>query len=182
MKDIFQTAAAPSNPVVAYTDGKIIRAADFENNSTVFEISLRHQAPTHFPILLRFSPNSRQLLSAGSDGVAYLWDLAAYAESNALGPTERPLALIAHASRITAVAFSTSGRYIATGSGDGTIMVWDASGGGRAIRRLLEIRVHEHEITSLLFFTRPDGSLWLASVSPDRVWTARWAELLEIVP
>jgi WD40 repeat protein len=71
-----------------------------------------------------------------------------------------------HRQAVRALALSPDGRYLATGSSDQSVMLWDAETG----RELRTLRGHEGGITDLAF--RPDG-LELAS-SDDRGVVKLW--------
>jgi WD40 repeat protein len=77
----------------------------------------------------------------------------------------------AHDSRVSAVAFSSDGRRLATGSDDRAVKVWEVSADGRNVRLLYTLREHTSWINALAF--SPDGTA-LASASHDqtiRVWS-----------
>src|SRR5204862_302112 len=64
-----------------------------------------------------FSPSGAQIVTAGADGTARVWD----------AETGRELrALLGHTGGVTSGAFSPGGVQIVTASGDGTARVWDA--------------------------------------------------------
>ncbi|MDW8277708.1 MAG: NACHT domain-containing protein, partial [Anaerolineales bacterium] len=78
-----------------------------------------------------------------------------------------PSTHMVHNSSVTSVAFSPDGRYVVSGSYDGTARVWETSG-GREIARMM----HEGGVTSVTF--SPDGR-YVVSGSNDgtaRVWEA----------
>ncbi len=66
-----------------------------------------------------YSPDGRQLLAAGSDGTASVWEVA----------TTRPLMTVeGHGDRLTCVAISPGARYLVTGSAgrkENCALVWD---------------------------------------------------------
>jgi WD40 repeat protein len=64
-----------------------------------------------------FSPDSKLLASASSDGIVRLWNVAA---QQVLGTP-----LHGHASAVTSVAFSPDGTRLATGSRDKNVRVWN---------------------------------------------------------
>jgi WD40 repeat protein/serine/threonine protein kinase len=73
---------------------------------------------------------------------------------------------IGHRAPLTSVAWSPDGKFLATGSADGTAKIWPASGG----RELLTLRGHSSGVTSLSW--SPDGRR-LATASLDgtaKVW------------
>ena len=77
----------------------------------------------------------------------------------------------AHDSRVSAVAFSSDGRRLATGSDDRSVKVWEVSSDGRNVRLLYTLREHTSWINALAF--SPDGAA-LASASHDqtiRIWS-----------
>ncbi len=77
----------------------------------------------------------------------------------------------AHDSRVSAVAFSSDGRRLATGSDDRAVKVWEVSADGRNVRLLYTLREHTSWINALAF--SPDGTA-LASASHDqtiRIWS-----------
>ncbi len=84
------------------------------------------------------------------------------------------LSLVGHQADVSAVAFSRDGTYIASGSIDGTILVWDVKSGDS----LLELAGHTDAIEALTF--NPDGK-WLVTASDDatmRIWDAATGDLL----
>ena len=78
-----------------------------------------------------WSPDDQQLLSAGRDGKARLWDAAS-------GGLLREL--LGHTAPVNAAAFDATGHRIATASDDHTARIWSAPGGaapgGAAIHQL----------------------------------------------
>ncbi len=66
-----------------------------------------------------------------------------------------------HSTSITAVAFSPNGRWLASGSQDGGVKIWEAASG----RELRTLPGHDQPVTALQF--SPDGR-WLATASEDR--------------
>jgi WD40 repeat protein len=72
-----------------------------------------------------------------------------------------------HNGLVSAVAFSKDGRFLATGSADNVVRVWDTSASEKLVRTF---HGHDHQITALAF--SPDGE-FLASASMDqnvRLW------------
>jgi WD40 repeat protein len=120
-----------------------------------------------------FSPDGQTLASGGGDNSIILWDVSAtlntgVASGKALGP---PLA--EHSDVVQSVVFSPDGRTLASGSRDGTILLWDVSAAldrGLATGQPLGVAKgrlagHLDWVQSVAF--SPDGQV-LASGSKDR--------------
>jgi len=110
-----------------------------------------------------FSPDGRQILTAGDD-TAVLWDAATGAEIRSF---------YGHAAGVMSAAFSPSGRQIVTGSQDGTIRIWDTAT-GKEVSRLQSTN------TVLTVSYSPDGKTILAGVSGNQVqeWDAATGQKL----
>ena len=75
-----------------------------------------HSGNYWFQSLVTFSPDGKLLLTRGEDEVAFLWEVS----------TGERVARLEHGKTIRTVAFSFSGRLMATGGG-GTVNLWEVS-------------------------------------------------------
>ena len=98
------------------------------------------------------------------DSTVYLWSIA----------TQRPVTVGRHDGRITAVAFSVDGAWLASAAADGALKVWDIDSGA-LIQRLTG---HSGTVRDIAF--DPQGR-WIASASDDEsiiLWDAAGGQLL----
>jgi WD40 repeat protein/DNA-binding SARP family transcriptional activator len=117
--------------------------------------------------VLRFSPDSRRVITATLNGTAEIWDLA----------THRLVAtLTGHSGQVVALAYSPDGQLVATGATDATARVWDPSSG----RELLVLRGSSATLDAVQFTpdsrrliaTSEDGTVRAWDVTPagSRDW------------
>ncbi len=110
-----------------------------------------------------FQPPAGKLLATGhADGMVRLWQFDA-------GTPRLQRQLVGHSSNVFTLAFSPEGARLASGSNDGTILLWDSTTG----QQLRTLSGHSQDIYSVAF--SPDGQL-LVSTSPDqtiRLWDAQ---------
>ncbi len=104
---------SPDGTTLAGSDDKTIRLWDVATRETIATFG-GYMSPV---ISISFSPDGTTL--AGSDDKTIrLWDVA----------TERSIATFeGHTSTVTAMVFSSYGTTLASGSGDGTVLLWDVS-------------------------------------------------------
>jgi WD40 repeat protein/predicted Ser/Thr protein kinase len=116
-----------------------------------------------------FSPDSKRLVSAGEDRMAYVWDSA----TGALLATCR-----GHTSKVLSTAFRPDGTRFVTASADGTVRQWDAATG-----KEVEPPYDRHAAEVFTAVYSPDGQ-WVASAGADRtvrVWRATGRQDLAVL-
>ncbi len=99
-----------------------------------------------------FSPDGKQVASAGLDKTITLWDVASH---------KRLATLEGHKDEVRSVAFGPGGKRLASASADGTVILWDV--GSR--QPLATLEGHKGAVYGVAF--SPDGRL-LASASMDQ--------------
>jgi WD40 repeat protein len=101
--------------VAIATSNGMVRLRELETDTEIF--SATHAGTVRF---LEFSPDGKQILTAGDDAVARVWNAAD-------GAPVTPAIL--HAAPVCYATFSPDGRLVVTGSDDKTLRVWDAKSG-----------------------------------------------------
>ncbi|HID53677.1 MAG TPA: hypothetical protein EYP41_16790 [Anaerolineae bacterium] len=146
-------------------DGRIIvRSADALKNPDTggiqYAINAVLDEESSKPIVvtsIRFNPDSTQLITGHSNGLAKIWDAAT---------GELVATLSGHASQVNDAVFSPDGQFISTAGADGTAKVWDAD----THEALFTISQHTGGVTAVAF--SPDGER-LATASQDstaKIW------------
>jgi WD40 repeat protein len=114
---------------------------------------------TWFPSVA-FSPDGTLLAAGGDDRLVYLWRVADTAQTSPAGATLANhtnrawsvTTLTGHTDRVWSVAFSPDGRFIASGSADRTIRIWETHSG-----QCLQIFQNENYPVRGVTFS-PDGT------------------------
>ncbi|HET7384913.1 MAG TPA: TIR domain-containing protein [Pseudolabrys sp.] len=104
-----------------------------------------------------FSPNGKQIVTAGADNTARIWDAATGAMKSVL---------MGHLDSVLSATFSPHGHRIVTASADNTARVWDAKAGAT----IAVLKGHSGPVSSAVF--SPDGEQILTSSDDTtaRIW------------
>ncbi|RAJ93168.1 WD40 repeat protein [Larkinella arboricola] len=138
------------------TDGQL-RSWQFVDN----RLDSLQNTKTALPIYCaRLSPDGKQLLCGSSNGRLLRFDPQNLAAKPVI-LTRRELG-----DRVTALAFSTNGQQLVTGTSTGLLYAWEMTGGNLAQNGSLLSGRHSSTVNDLVF--SPDGKL-MASCSAD--WT-----------
>ena len=156
--NLFTGNMSGANAISYASNGSILAAAHWDRKvrlwdvNAVFPKALRHTFDENpGPIYaVAISPNGRMVASGGADrlsrgniesgGLIRIWDL----QTKELRP------ILRYNATVSTIAFSPNSRWIAGGSRDGTIRVWDAGTGER---------IYE--------FTEDTAPIWKLEFSPD---------------
>lgn len=176
--DINLIAISPNSRFLASADEEgYIRLWDFFSNQEVFNLQW-HSGTVNS---LVFSPDGRLLASAGDDAIVKLWDIYNKTELHTLRGHDAEHDTFEHRNffgrvisgtysyargAVMSIAFSPYGHYLASGSRDGFIKLWDVASG----RELHTLVGHTSSVNSVAF--SPDGR-FLASGSSDetiKIW------------
>ena len=145
-------------------DGNLIASGSKDNSIKIFETKGFREIRTitsprsKHVTALRFSPDSKSLLSGNKDKIAILWDME---NSN------NAVSFKGNSRKINDVAFSPDGKLIATAGDDMIIRIWEKNNSQEPIYML---QGHSSSITSIDFTS--DGR-FIGSASKDRtirVW------------
>ena len=156
------------NAVAWSQDGRTLAAGGSEGGTQIWEATeAGFQKTTLIPApgqvgSLAFSPNDN-LLAIGSIEIV-LWDLA----KNATAVTLR-----GHSQKVRVLAWHPDGRWLASGSDDGTVIIWDTQK-QTAVQTLTQHQQDDGTDYILGLAWSPDGA-WLASAGFDnniRLWDA----------
>lgn len=118
---------------------------------------------------LAFNATGTLLATGGKECIVWLWDVEAALAPHGLPREPLVARLSGPTQRVWALAFSLDGRYLASGSWDGDLCLWElpalaSPAQGVPDLPLRHLPGHTNTITTLLF--RPDGRL--ISTSEDR--------------
>jgi WD40 repeat protein/class 3 adenylate cyclase len=156
--------------------GKIVLSPDGNDLLTVDRAGMRLWNVEHRPELpsfkndsgfgaVAFSPDGKQVLTGGFDGIAILWDAVT---------GQKLREFIGHTYDINyGAGFSPDGRYVLTGSLDNTVRLWETQTG----KEIRQFTTHTVWIDSVAF--SPDGKYVAASGGGGaQIWNAETGQEL----
>jgi WD40 repeat protein len=164
----FSSHQGGARSVAFSPDGKILASGGYRGTVILWDVATRK--PLGEPLDMHkgavldlvFSPDGKTLASGSSiDNTVILWDIARRLAPKpkwftlgmlaSYAPVDSPLAV--HQDSVWSVSFSPDGKTLASGSEDGTVILWDLTG-----RSPLDIALfagHKNAVTGVAF--SPDG-------------------------
>lgn len=110
----------------------ILRVFDIEKNAAVKTINA-HLQPQPNPIYaIAWSPDGKQIVSASYDRSLKLWDATSAAMVREFKPHTLKTFEKGHRDQVFCVAFTKDGKFIASGSSDRTLKLWNVADGSVA--------------------------------------------------
>lgn len=109
---------------------------------------------------VQFSPDGKNLVSAGADGAIKLWNTATGKEIKSMQ---------GHDGDVTSVAFSPDGRFLVSGGRDGTVRLWDVKSG----KELKALNTPDYYRSVSFVGYSPDGRYIVARCDDEivRLWS-----------
>jgi WD40 repeat protein len=153
-------------------DGKIIATGGESNVIRLRDQALRPTAELvghrNWVRALAFMPRTSgpddALVSAGADGVAYLW--------RRLTTAARPTALGERSSLMESLAISPDGRTIATGNAEGQVILWDAAQSDVRSSDRPKLAGHDGTVTGISYGPSGDVIITADADGTVRLWAA----------
>jgi WD40 repeat protein len=111
---------------------------------------------------LALAPSDDLIVAGSIDGTLSIFDLNT--------PQRQPARIRSHQNRISSLAFTADGRFLASGSLDNTVKVWAlaAGEGQRTLAELRTLAAHYDAVLSVAF--SPDGATIASGGWDNRIW------------
>lgn len=163
-------------------DGKTLASGSEDGSIRLWDVETGQQVGkalnghTDYVASVAFSPDGKTLASWGRDQTIRLWDVSTMLNTGVASGQQLGEALSGHTDFIESVAFSPVGKILASGSVDGSILLWDVETGQQVAEAL---KGHTKAVYSLAF--SPDGKT-LASWGGDqtiRLWDMETGQQVE---
>lgn len=148
-------------------DGKILASASFDGSIAWWEVTTgnlqqRLRSASGYPRAIKFSHDGSWLAVGGSDKTIQLWREGKLAQ-----------VLVKHVGSVNTVGWSPDDRRLASGSEDGTVIIWDT----QTWQVCDTLRGHSRNVNTLEF--SPDGSLLVSGADDKliRLWNPNNGQL-----
>jgi WD40 repeat protein len=128
---VFSVAWHPDGQRIA-TAGSVgrqhaVKVWDAANGHVYCEIPVDQKTSAGPYQVVAFSPDGRYLITGQLEGAVQLWEVPS-AKPEGVVATGRPIrTLVKHEREVRALVFSPKGGHLATASGDGKVLLWDAT-------------------------------------------------------
>ena len=156
---VYSVAFSPDGATLAWgSENGAVGSWDIATGSS--ETTRAHGGGVHS---VSFSPDGATLASGSGDGTVRLWDVApgAFINGNPINTLRPRNTLTGHTDEVYSIAFSADGTILASGSGDGTVRLWDVAAGS-----LISTLEHGGGVHSVSFSS---DSITLASATGRKV-------------
>jgi len=152
---MLELAFSPDGKLAVYAGYDAISVRDVETWKEV------HRLPgvARYLTTPAIDSSSKLIAASGEGGVVSVWDLG----------TRKLVKLVGHTGKVAAIEFSPDGRWLATGSHDETVKIWEAKTG----KMLVSLQGHTGAVTAVAF--SPDGTRLATGTDQGelRVWDGR---------
>jgi WD40 repeat protein len=113
-----------------------------------------------------WSPDGSLLVTAGDDGIVWFWDGTSGEKLTSIQMNISTGNSQASDLVVWSITWSPDGSYLAAGSGDGNMQVWEVS----RLERIIEVKAHEQHITYLAWSPLEERLVSAGADGQARVW------------